>query len=348
GELSGAGVAYKLAWRLMTLAHGSDRLPDDRRQLLLELLALAALGTIADVVPLLEENRVLARFGLSVIRSTRFVGLNALIEASSLDAERVSVEDVGFRLAPRLNACGRLGHAQEAVELLTTQDKKRAAEIAAELTRTNERRRAVEREIAAQAADFAEVAGMTGPDRRAIVLAHESWHPGVVGIVCSRLVERFGRPTILLQREGDRCAGSCRSVDGFDIHDALTACAKHLDSFGGHIMAAGVKLSADRLPAFTEAFIEIANSRLAAEDLVPSLRIDCDAALDELTPAIVERLERLGPFGAGNPTPRIRMKGLRLVGPPQPLGAHGKHLKITVRQNERMLRMMGWSWGEHR
>jgi single-stranded-DNA-specific exonuclease len=193
GELCGAGVAYKLAWRLCTLACGSERIDPAMRELLLELLAPCALGVIADVVPLVDENRVIARFGLAKVKTSQIAGLRALVKASGLDGEKVSAEDVGFKLAPRLNACGRMGHAREAVELLTTAKGERAAEIAADLTRKNDERREVERRIFEEAAAMAQERGMTSPECRAIVLANASWHTGVVGIVCSRLVEKFHR-----------------------------------------------------------------------------------------------------------------------------------------------------------
>ncbi len=192
GDLCGAGVAYKLAWRLCTMHAGSALLPADLRELLVELLSLAALGVIADVVPLRGENRVLARHGLSRIKASPFIGLRALVKASGLDGERIDTEGVGFSLAPRLNACGRLGHAREALELMLTEDAVRAAEIARALTKLNDERRGVERRIAEEALEMARACGMAGPDRRAVVLAHEDWHAGVVGIVCSRLVEKLG------------------------------------------------------------------------------------------------------------------------------------------------------------
>ncbi|MBZ0171517.1 MAG: DHH family phosphoesterase, partial [Phycisphaerales bacterium] len=198
GELCGAGVAYKIAWRMATMHEGSERVAGPVRTLLLDLLALAALGTVADVVPLVDENRVITRFGLSRCRTTAITGLVALIEAAGLAGEAIDSESVGFRLGPMLNASGRMGHAAEAVELLTTEDRSRADEIARGLCELNEERKRTQLKIFEQAVEMAEAAGMTGDDRRAIVLAHEDWHPGVVGIVCSRLVERYSRPAVLM------------------------------------------------------------------------------------------------------------------------------------------------------
>lgn len=345
GDLCGAGVAYKLAWRLCTLHAGTPRLPAELRELLVELLALAALGVVADVVPLRGENRVIARHGLTRIRTSPFIGLRALVRASGLDGERIDAEGVGFSLAPRLNACGRLGHAREALELMLTEDQTRAEEIARALTRLNDERRSVERRIADEAMEMARACGMDGPDKRAVVLASEGWHAGVVGIVCSRLVERLGRPTVLMQRQGDLLVGSGRSIEGFSLHGALEACAEHLHGFGGHDMAAGVKVLPERLDAFVEAFLARANASLRPEDLVSRVGYDCDASAHEVTPLAVRQLESLAPFGQGNPPVRVRVTGLRLAARPEPFGKHGHHLKFHVKDRDRSLRLVAWNWG---
>ncbi|PKL34074.1 MAG: single-stranded-DNA-specific exonuclease RecJ [Planctomycetes bacterium HGW-Planctomycetes-2] len=354
GDLCGAGVAFKLAWRLATMASGGDSTRGDRveapmRERLLDMLALAALGTIADVVPLVGENRIIARHGLARLRHTGLEGLSALIEASGLGGESIDAEQVGFRLAPRLNACGRLGHAGEAVELLTTATGARADEIAASLTRVNEQRQRTERAIAAQAERMAEEAGMTGADRRAIVLAHPEWHPGVVGIVCSRLVEKFHRPTILLHDEGGDaglCKGSGRSIDGYNLHGGLAACAHLLDRYGGHDAAAGLALRRENLDAFREAFTAHAGARLGEEHLIAALRADCAAPMEELTQRGIEQLAKLGPFGRGNPMPMVLLRDLRLARPAEAFGAHGAHLNLFVRSGSREMRLIAWRWGE--
>jgi len=349
-HLPGAGVAFKLAWRLATMHCGSDRVTDSLRATLLELLSLAALGVIADVVPLVGENRSIARFGLAKLKHSKLHGVRALIEASKLQGESIDADAVGFRLAPRLNAIGRLGHASEAVEMLTTASRARAAEIAQTLCKLNDERRATERAIAEQAAQMAEEAGMTSESRRAIVLAHEAWHPGVVGIVCSRLTERFHRPAILLQRSGGVCSGSGRSVEGVNLHGALHACREHLLTFGGHDMAAGLKLAEPALPGFTEQLIETVNRELSPADLSPKLRIDCDATLAELTPGAAAQLEQLAPFGPGNPRVSLRIgvdEPLVIDGRPSPLGSTGKHFAMFVRQGadgarRSVMRLVAW------
>ncbi|CAG0949421.1 Single-stranded-DNA-specific exonuclease RecJ [Phycisphaerales bacterium] len=347
GDLCGAGVAYKLAWRLATLACGSQRVTDRLRALLIELLALASLGVIADVVPLADENRVIARFGLGRIKHSSLEGLRALVEASGLAGENIREDDVGFRLGPRLNACGRMGHAREAVELLTSARGPRAIEIAEKLTRFNDERRATEQAIFKHAAELAESSGMTRPDRRAIILSDPSWHAGVVGIVCSRLVERFHRPTILMCEGEGVCHGSGRSVEGFSLHAALMECSEHLAQFGGHDMAAGVTVKSERVPAFVESFTTIANREIPPERLIGSMTFDTDSSLDELTVPVVQQLARLGPFGRGNPPVRVRLPNLRVAMRPETFGQGNKHLSLRVKEDaprSRVLRLVGWHW----
>jgi single-stranded-DNA-specific exonuclease len=349
GELCGAGVAYKLAWRIMTLEHGGPRLCEAWRKLLLDLLALAAMGVIADVVPLVGENRVIARFGLRMIKQSPFAGLRALVEVSGLSGENVEPDHVGFQLAPRLNACGRMGHAREAVELMLTEDESRARELAQQLTTQNNRRRSVELEIFGKACELAETAGMTGPEKRAIVLADRAWHPGVVGIVCSRLVEKYCRPAVLLsQREGE-CHGSGRSVEGVSLHGALQECAEFLTKFGGHDMAAGLTLSTDRLAPFADAFVERINARLGPEDLTKRFSYDTHASIGELSAREVTGLVALAPFGRDNPPVRLCVDGLRIATRPELLGSSGKHAVFFVKETAGTgpaLRVVGWNWAD--
>ncbi len=349
GELCGAGVAYKLAWRLCTLHAGCEKVTPACRETLIEMLGLAALGSIADVVPLMDENRVIVRHGLNQLTRTRLPGLNALIHAARLDSDKVDCDAVGFRLAPRLNAVGRLGHAREALELLTDATGPRALELAASLSQINDERRSVERAIFEQADAMAESAGMMGPDRRAIVLAHPDWHPGVVGIVCSRLVEKYARPAVLMQHDPATgvCKGSGRSVDGYNLHAALDACAPLLDRYGGHDMAAGMALQAANLPAFIEALTAHANAHLEPDDLVHRLHYDTIASIAELTTHAVDQIEKLAPFGQGNPRVRLRVRG-RVNGVPDVLGASGNHIALRLAMpGGPTIRVVAWNWGVH-
>ena len=353
-NLCGAGVAFNIAWRMCSLAAGGeDRVDPPARELLLDLLALAALGTVADLVPLTGDNRLIARFGLTRLKATRLVGVQALLRASSLDGEKVTAEDAGFKLAPRINACGRLGHARDAVELLTTDDADRADRIARGLDRLNTERRATEKTIAQHAAELAESAGMTGPDARVIVLAHEDWHPGVIGIVCSRLVERHRRPVVLLARDGDTCKGSGRSIAGYSLHDALAACREHLRSFGGHDMAAGLALDTERFQRFTDALAQHAAEHITDDMCAPSQRVDCDAHIDEIMGPAAFEIERLGPFGMGHPRPAIRLTGVRLARHATTMGRNGAHLDLRLAHADSSappgsstLRAVAWSMGD--
>lgn len=347
GELCGAGVAFKVAWRIATLHAGGERVPGALRETLLDLLGLAALGTVADVVPLVDENRAITAFGLRRLAAARIPGVRALMEASSVGKSEMDAEAAGFRLGPRLNAAGRMGHAKDALELLLTEDESRAAELAAQLDALNTERRSVERRIADEAAAMAEAAGMTGDDVRAIVLAHPGWHAGVIGIVCSRLVEKFGRPVILMQDEDGVCKGSCRSVDGFNICAALASCAEHLTTFGGHDMAAGLSLERKRLAAFREAFTSTANAGLRVEDLAPGVRVDGVAAVDELTVDNARGLARLAPFGRSNPQPTLLVEGLIVAEDAGVMGAHARHMQLRLsRGSGAALRAVAWNWGE--
>lgn len=350
GELCGAGVAYKLAWHLCTLHCGSERVSPELRSVLVEMLGFAALGSIADVVPLIDENRVLVKHGLRQIPHSRNEGLRALIRASGLESDKVDTEDVGFRLAPRLNAIGRLGHAAEALQLMTNATGRQADHLAQRLSKVNDERKALGETIFAQAVEMAESAGMCGQHRRAIVLAHENWHPGVVGIVCSRLVERYARPVILMQRDGQVCKGSGRSIDGFNLHAGLDACAEHLAGYGGHDMAAGMRCPADRFQSFAESFIEHANSILTPDDLVNTARYDATACVGELSPGTVQTLERLAPFGAGNPRVQIRITHAKLNAEPKPFGRTGSHLGLRVCDRDGAgpgWRVVAWNWARH-
>lgn len=346
-HLCGAGVAYKLAWRLATMHAGAERTTPQLRTHLVDMLALAALGTVADVVPLTGENRAIARFGLSRAHSTPIVGLRALVDAAGLSGNNIDEYHAGFAIAPRLNAAGRVGHARQALDLLITDDRSLADATALDLCRLNNERRDIEQKITEHAVELATRAGMTTPDRRAIVLAHEDWHVGVVGIACARLVDRFARPVVLLNRSNELLAGSARSVEGFNLHDALTCCAEHLISYGGHDMAAGLKLHPARLDAFTDAFIALANQRLSPDDLIAPIAIDCEVTLRELTPDAVLALERLAPFGRGNPPVRLLVRDAEVSGRPSLLGREGKHLALLLKQGETILRCIAWNWGRH-
>ena len=348
-DLCGAGVAYKLAWRLAVEVCGSRRLPAAVRDVLLDQLPLVALGTIADVVPLVGENRVLAANGLKLMPASRNAGLHALMKAARVDPHDVEASDVGYRIGPRINACGRLDDAARAVHLLTDADAAEADDIASAMTKLNDERRATEQRIVEEAAQAAIDAGMTGDGTRAIVLAGEGWHRGVVGIVCSRLVERFGRPVILLEDGDDEwLRGSARSIDEYSIHAGLAACSSLLERWGGHEMAGGMTLHRDNLEAFRAAIQQHAFDAIPAESLCPLITIDCDARLDELNVASVQHVRALAPFGRSNRTPTIRLKDVEIAATPNRMGGEGRHLEVKFRAegHRGVLRAVWWRQGE--
>lgn len=346
-DLCGAGVAFKLAWQVARACCGSERVSEPMKELLLDLLSLVALGTVADVVPLTGENRVLTIFGLSRVKHTRFVGLNALIDASRLRDEKVSSYHVGFVLGPRLNACGRMGHAARAVHLLTEATEDEARETAEFLTGENDKRRATERAIFEEAKQMVIDTGGDSDDRRAIVVGKDGWHSGVVGIVASRLVEAFGRPAIVLSiDESGQAHGSARSVEGVSIHEAIAACQEHLDRFGGHAMAAGLGLRSEAIEAFREALIAEVNQRLSVDDLVSVLRYDAEVTLADCEIGLFTQIERLEPFGRGNPAPMLLLRNVTLDRPADRMGQNGKHLSMLLRQNGRMMRAVAFNMGD--
>ena len=337
--LCGAGVAFKLCEALWSAAS----MP---RQDLLWHLDLVALATVADLVPLTGENRVLTRYGLKVLRQSRNAGLRAIMAAASLDPAHVEAGTVGHVIAPRINAAGRVRDGRWALELLLTESPAKAAELAAALEEHNRERRELDRRTLDEALD--ELARDFDPLRdHSVVLAREGWHPGVIGIVASRIVERVHRPTILIALRGDEPArGSGRSIRGFDLVGALRECAPLLDRFGGHRAAAGLDLRADRVGALRAALNEHAHATLAPQDLVPRIAYDVELPLAAATPELMRLLRHVGPFGMGNPAPVFLVRGARVAEAPRPLGATGEHARLVLTQGEATLPAVGFRLGQ--
>ena len=345
-DLSGAGVAFKLAWQVAREVCGRKRVDEPMKEFLLDATCLAALGTIADVVPLVGENRVLAVHGLRGLPRSRHPGLRALLASASLATKRLDAFDIGFSLAPRLNACGRMGHARQAIELLTTAAPDRCEEIVRHLADENTERRRIEREITAQAVEMVLASRLDRPESKAIVLAEESWHGGVIGICASRLVDKFHRPTVLIAFDGDSARGSGRSVPGLDMHEALAACSEHLIGFGGHAMAGGIRIEPGRIDEFAAAFAAYAAANLTERQLAPTIDVDAETTLAALSYKAVEHLSRLAPFGQGNREPVLAIRGCNVLVAPRRMGRTGQTVGMTLGQGRSKIRAVGFGMGD--
>jgi single-stranded-DNA-specific exonuclease len=334
-DLAAVGVAFKLALAVTRAMGGNENV-------VYGMLDLVALATIADIAPLRGENRVFARYGLKMLAETKNLGLRALIRSAGLDGKPLTAGRVGFILAPRLNAVGRLGHALRGVELLTASTEHEANSIARELEELNVKRQEIDRGVLEQARE--RVRRLDLDETFGVVLAGEGWHPGVIGIVASRLVEEFGRPTILIGLDGDEGKGSGRSISRFDLHAGIGQCRQLLKRFGGHRSAAGLTIARDQVEQFTRCFNDVARAALTLDDLVPELRVDMEVDLADLTPGFEALLRHLEPCGAGNPAPMLVTRGVRLAAPPKVVGKGGLKLRIETETGE-PLEAIGWTLG---
>jgi single-stranded-DNA-specific exonuclease len=344
-DLAGVGVAFKLVWALAERLSREKKLSEELRNFLLDSLALVALGTISDVVPLLGENRILAKYGLVALERTRRPGLRCLVDSILRDRSpaRLCASDVAFRIGPRLNAAGRLGEADAAIRLLSTRDPAEGSAIAESLERENRRRQKIEGEILQGAVALIERDVDLDRDR-AIVLAAEGWHAGVIGIVAARVVERYFRPTLLIAIDGERARGSARSIRGVHITEALARTSEHLLGFGGHEMAAGVEVRPDRIDDLRRAL----NDAIAVPpaEMVPEIEADGCVRLREIGPRTLEELQLLAPHGVGNPEPLLSTRDLEVVGVPRIVGSDGRHLSFTVRENGAVFRAIAFGKAE--
>jgi single-stranded-DNA-specific exonuclease len=349
GGLSGSGVAFKLAWAICQQSSGAKKVGDAMKDFLLQAVGLAALGTVADVVPLVDENRVLVRHGLISLAQRPTPGMAILMKITELDRKKsLDCDDLAFTLAPRLNAAGRLGQPQLAVELLVTDRTDRATELAQYIDQLNATRQTLERstQLAATKQVKEQLDVHSEP---ALVLADRGWHPGVIGIVAGRLAEKFHRPVVLIAWDqiGIKPGiGSARSVAGFNIHEALTACDEFLLSHGGHAAAAGLKIEEDKLPGFRAAFSEAAAIKLGDTPGEGELAIDAEAPLSAFTLQAVEQIERLSPFGQSNARPLLCTSEVTLAEPPKTIGNGGHHLSVKLAQYGVTLRAVAFGGGD--
>jgi single-stranded-DNA-specific exonuclease len=330
-DLAAVGVTFKLALALSRELGINDNF-------VWAMLDLVALATVADVAPLRGENRVFVRYGLKMLAETRNIGMRALLRAAGLDGKQLTAGRIGFILAPRLNAAGRLGHAIRGVELLLTENEHEANTIARELEELNQRRQDIDRATLEQARE--KVLAMDLDEMFSIVLADDNWHPGVIGIVASRLVEEFGRPTVLIALSGDQGKGSGRSIPKFDLHAALGRAKEQLLRYGGHKMAAGVTVARDKVPDFAARFNEIAHLELTPADLVPEIRVDLEVSIDGMDGRLESLFRHFEPFGIGNPTPVLLARNVTIARPPRAVGKDG--LKIVLDTGTGSLDAIAW------
>jgi len=348
GDLCGAGVAFKLAWAVCKKMGDGKNASPRMRNFLKSAVGLAAIGTVADVVPLVGENRIIVRYGLASLLELSSPGLKALMKISGSDGQKVlTSEDIGFGIAPRINAAGRLGQARLAVELLTTDDKERVVALVEYLDQLNNNRKTVERRILRQAKELV----ANHPEwleQKALVLAHSDWHPGVIGIVANRVAEHFERPTILisLHRPDEPGQGSGRSFAGFDLHSGMKHCQQHLVTFGGHKVAAGLKIERENIDVFRADLCEYvaANHEVKSSDV--ELAVDAEVRLADLTHRAITGLEELGPFGASNPRPVFASTRVEVSGKPKKMGEGERHLDLRVRHYGTTLRAVAFGKGE--
>ena len=334
-ELSGAGVAFKFAWALFRLAGINDS------ALLMDMLDLVGLGTIADVVPLLDENRILATQGLSLINQRKRIGLRHLAEVAGLYG-RISTKHVNFALAPRINAAGRLEHASLSVDLLLEEEDGRARELAEKLSKINSERQNIGGRIAEEA-DF-ELGKGDLDGTKFLMLSGSDWHPGVIGIVASKIVDKYYRPTILVGINDGEGRGSARSIDGFNIYELLERTGDLFLDFGGHEAAAGFKIKPENVPELKRRLEKEIENLIAPEELIPKAKIDAEINPNDITMGFIKELEALNPHGSANPTPIFLTRGLKLT-EIRRLGSDGAHLKLKFSTQGTLLDTIGFRLG---
>jgi single-stranded-DNA-specific exonuclease len=347
--LCGAAVALKLAWALCQQASDAKKVSDSMRTFLMRAVGLAAIGTVADVVPLIDENRILVRHGLNCLRHYPTAGLRALEQITGLDKKReLDCEDIAFTIAPRLNAAGRLGQAQLALELLTTESTERAQSLAKFIHDLNDQRKSLERSVYKAANKLAHE--ICDPlSMPALVLAGRGWHPGVIGIVAGRLAEHYHRPTILISLDdlgAKPGMGSGRTAGCFNLHAGLSACGHHLLGYGGHEAAAGLTIHETSVDAFRIDFCAHAEQIISEEERIAELFVDAETPLTALTHQTVRQIESLAPFGHGNERPILCTTNVRLAEPPRRIGETGHHLSLRFEQHGIAMRAVAFGGGD--
>ncbi|GIZ09272.1 single-stranded-DNA-specific exonuclease RecJ [Flavobacterium sp. UMI-01] len=321
-ELCGCGVGFKL---IQALGQNRNETITD----LIPYLDLVATAIAADIVPITGENRVLAYFGLQVINENPRPGIKALVH--QVKKKTLDITDVVFIVAPRINAAGRIKHGNHAVELLTEFDFEQAQQFASEIEQYNADRKGLDQQITKEALN--QIVANNEEERFSTVVFQEDWHKGVIGIVASRLIENFYRPTLVFTKSGDKYAASARSVKGFDVYNALEACSEHLEQFGGHMYAAGMTLKAENYNQFKNAFEKQVQETILPEQRIPEIEIDAEINFDQITPKLIRILKQFEPFGPQNMTPVFLTKNVKDTGYAKKMGKEDEHLRLFVKQN---------------
>jgi single-stranded-DNA-specific exonuclease len=350
GELCGAGVAFKLAWAICQQVCGTKKVTEPMREYLMQSLALAAIGTIADMVPLLDENRILVHHGLRSLKANPLPGLAELMKITKLiDKSTLLSEDVAFSLAPRLNATGRLGQAQLGIELLTSPPGDRVNALATYIEQLNSSRDSLQRSVQLAASKLATTDFDPQADP-ALVLAGVGWHLGVIGVVAGRMAEKYGKPVIVIsldQAGGKPGVGSGRAgTPSVNLHEALSECSQRLVRFGGHQAAAGLTITEDQIDDFRSEFYEAVSRQTIDSDFVSEILIDAQAPLGQLNLQTVTQIEQLSPFGQGNPRPVLCSSGVSLAEPSRRMGGGDRHLSVRLTQHNIHIRAVAFGQGD--
>ena len=330
-DLAGVGVVFKLIQALSIKLNLKE-------ESYLKYLDIVCIGTISDIVPLVDENRVIAKLGLMLVNQTKNLGLKSLLMSSGY--KKIDSTTISFGVAPRINACGRMGHAEEALKLFLSNNQNEVQELTKKLNDYNVKRQDIEKRIYEEAVKQIEERNLN--KNNTIIVAGENWHHGVIGIVASKITEMYFKPSILLCNEGDESKGSGRSIPGFDLHDALMKCLDHIEKFGGHSMAIGITIKKSELEQFSQSLENVAKEE-HTEEIVPIVQIDAKISLSDINKEMVESLNQLEPFGEGNKMPIFVIKNLKI----DSIRAltEGKHLKLTLREGNNMVNAIGFNMG---
>ena len=331
-DLAGVGVVFKLIQALAIKLKLKE-------EAFLKYLDIVCIGTISDIVPLVDENRVITKLGLMLVNQTRNIGLKSLLMSSGY--KKIDSTTISFGVAPRINACGRMGHAEEALKLFLSDNISEVQELTKRLNDYNIKRQEKEKSIYREALEMIEKEHLDENDT--IIVAGENWHHGVIGIVASKITELYFKPSILLCYEGDEAKGSGRSIPGFDLHEALMKCLDHIEKFGGHSMAIGITIKREELEEFRESLEKVAREA-HIEDITPIIQIDAKISLNDINKEMVESLKQLEPFGEGNKMPVFVIKNLKI----DSIRAltEGKHLKLTLKEGNNIIDAIGFNMGE--